>query len=106
VQGAILQLTGADLPELHLVYGLVPVGNLLHRRAVADPLGADRPRSARLEGAEAMRRLPETEQRSIVIAIVARETGVMAASALVIASFGSCARPGCSSGSPATKQRP
>ena len=88
VQGAILQLTGAELPELHLVYGLVPVGisfiaeqlRILSAQTVLDQRG--------LEGAEAVRRLPESEQRSIVIAIVARETGVMAASALVIASFG------------------
>jgi hypothetical protein len=70
LQGLVLQFTGADLPELHLVYGLVPVGisfiaeqlRILSAQTVLDQRG--------LEGAEAMRRLPETEQRSIVIAIV------------------------------------
>ncbi len=88
LQGLVLQFSGADLPELHLVYGLVPVGisfiaeqlRILSAQTVLDQRG--------LEDAEAVRRLPEAGQRSVVIAIVARETGVMAAAALVIAVFG------------------
>jgi hypothetical protein len=37
-----------------------------------------------LDGAEAVGRLPEEEQRALVLAIVRRETGVMALSALVV----------------------
>jgi hypothetical protein len=37
-----------------------------------------------LEGSVAVGRLPEPEQRAVVLAIVRREMGVMAASALVV----------------------
>jgi hypothetical protein len=83
-----LQLSGEDLPRLHLVYGLVPLGvsfvaeqlRIASAQTVLDQRG--------LEGSEAVRALPEPEQRAIVRAIVNRETGVMAASALVVAFLG------------------
>ena len=37
-----------------------------------------------LEGSAAMRGLPEAEQRDVVLAIVHREMGIMAVSALVV----------------------
>ena len=85
LQGVVLQLQGADLPELHLVYGLVPLGvsfiaeqlRIVSAQTVLDQRG--------LEGSSAVRELPEDEQRAIVRAIVHREVGVMAASALVVA---------------------
>jgi hypothetical protein len=88
LQGAVLQLTGAELPSLHLVYGLVPLGvsfvaeqlRIASAQTVLDQRG--------LEGADAVRGLPEAEQRAVVLAIVSRETGVMAASALVVAFLG------------------
>jgi hypothetical protein len=40
-----------------------------------------------LEGADDVRGLPEAEQHAIVRAIVRRETGVMASSALVVAAL-------------------
>ena len=88
VQGVVLQLSGAELPRLHLVYGLVPLGvsfvaeqlRIASAQAVLDQRG--------LDGAEAVRALPEAEQHAIVRAIVNRETGVMAASALVVAFLG------------------
>jgi hypothetical protein len=41
-----------------------------------------------LEDAQAVGRLPDDEQRSVVLQIVRRELGVMAAAALVIAFLG------------------
>jgi hypothetical protein len=85
VDGAILLLIGRDLPELHLVYGLVPLGvSFLAeqlRLAAADTVLAQR----NLEGRADVEALPQAEQRRLVLAIMRRETGVMAASALVVA---------------------
>ena len=79
---------GQDLPELHLVYGLTPLGVCF----LAEQLrlaSADTVLQARdLEDAQAMRGLPEAEQHAIVHAIVRREMGVMAASALVVTVLG------------------
>jgi hypothetical protein len=83
--GLLLVALGRDLPELHLVYGLSPVLvsflaeqlRLVSADAVLDARG--------LESSAAMAGLPESEQREIVIAILRREMGVMAASALVVA---------------------
>ena len=76
--------TGHDLPELHLVYGLTPLGVsfLAEQLRLAS---ADSVLQARgLEDSQAVAKLPDEEQRAIVHAIVRRETGVMAASALVV----------------------
>ena len=88
VQGAVLLLIGRELPELHLVYGLVPLGvsflaEQLRLTAAETELGR-----RGLEGRAAVERLPEAEQRALVLAIVRREMGVMAASALVVAALG------------------
>ena len=86
--GLLVLAAGADLPELHLVYGLTPLGVSFMaeqlRLASADTVLGARD----LPDAQAMRGLPETEQRAIVHAIVRREMGVMAASALVVAVLG------------------
>ena len=85
IDGLILNATGRDLPELHLVYGLTPLGvSFLAeqlRLASADSVLQSRD----LDDAQAMRALPDPEQREIVRAILRRETGVMTASALVVA---------------------
>ena len=83
--GLILVIAGEKLPELHLVYGLTPiaVSFLAEQLRLAS---ADTVLQARdLEDAQAMRRLSEAEQRSVVLAIVRREMGVMTAAAFVIA---------------------
>ena len=84
VDGAVLILMGRDLPELHLIYGLVPIGvSFLAeqlRLAAADTVLAQRG----LEGRADVEALPPGEQRELVRAIVRREMGVMAASALVV----------------------
>jgi hypothetical protein len=88
VDGAILLVMGRELPELHLIYGLVPLGvSFLAeqlRLAAADTVLAQRG----LEGRADVERLPEPEQRELVRTIVHREMGVMAASALVVAVLG------------------
>ena len=84
VDGAILILMGRDLPELHLIYGLVPIGvSFLAeqlRLAAADTVLAQRG----LEGRSDVEALPPAEQQQLVHAILRREMGVMAASALVV----------------------
>jgi hypothetical protein len=82
--GLLLVALGRDLPELHLVYGLVPllVSFLAEQLRLAS---ADAVLDARgLEGSAAVGRLPEPEQRAVVLAILRREMGVMGASALVV----------------------
>ena len=88
IDGLLVLATGRELPELHLVYGLTPLGVsfLAEQLRLAS---ADAVLQAReLPDAQAMRGLPEHEQHAIVDAIVRRETGVMAASALVVAVLG------------------
>ena len=88
IDGLLVLATGRDLPELHLVYGLTPLGVsfLAEQLRLAS---ADTVLQARdLPDAQAMRGLPDGEQRAIVHAILRREAGVMAASALVVAVLG------------------
>ena len=86
--GLILVIAGHDLPDLHLIYGLTPIGvSFLAeqlRLASADTVLASRD----LEDAQAMRGLPESEQHEIVHQIIRREVGVMAVSAFVVAVLG------------------
>jgi hypothetical protein len=85
VGGAVLLLQGEALPRLHLIYGLVPLAVAFVaeqlRLASADIVLGQRD----LEGTADVARLPEEEQRALVAEIVRRETGVMAASAIVVA---------------------
>jgi hypothetical protein len=88
LQGAVLALMGEDLPPLHLVYGLTPLGvsfiaeqlRVASAQTVLDQRG--------LESSAAVGRLPRSEQRELVLDIVRREIGVMAASALVVTVLG------------------
>lgn len=86
--GGILVLAGRELPELHLVYGLVPLGvSFLAeqlRITAAETVLAQRG----LEGRSDVEALERAEQRELVHAIMLREMGVMAASALVVALLG------------------
>jgi hypothetical protein len=84
VTGAALLLDGKDLPRLHLIYGLVPIavaflGEQLRLLAAAQVLERHD-----LEDSAAVAKLPTQEQHALVAEIVRRETGTMAASALVI----------------------
>ena len=86
--GGLLYAQGSRVPDLHLIYGLMPLGiafvaeqlRLTSAQTVLDQRG--------LESSQAVAALPERQQRSVVLAIVRREIGVMAASALVIALLG------------------
>jgi hypothetical protein len=86
--GVVLVLGGDDLPPLHLVYGLTPLAVAFlaeQLRIVAAQIELDR---RELEGRDAIAALPEAERRDLVRAILRREIGVMAASAVVVALLG------------------
>ena len=88
VIGLVLSLSGKELPPLHLVYGLTPLGVAFlaeQLRLVAAQTELDH---RKLEGRDAVAALPEAERMELVRAIVRREVGVMAASALVVALLG------------------
>jgi hypothetical protein len=93
--GLLLALGRSPSDDLHYVYGLLPlavsfVAEQLRVAAAATVLAA-----RGHESAQAVGKLPEAEQRSVVLAIVRREMGVGALGALVItglvlrAAFGS-----------------
>ena len=83
--GAALLLEGKDLPRLHLIYGLVPLGVAF----VAEQLRLTAAQTVLdqhdLEDSQAVAQLPHSEQHALVALIVRRETATMAASAAVIA---------------------
>jgi hypothetical protein len=88
LDGAILLIAGHDLPELHLIYGLVPLGVSFVaeqlRIVTAETVMAQRG----LEGRADVEAMPQDEQHDLVRAILRREMGVMAVSALVVAALG------------------
>ena len=85
LDGGVLLLLGDDLPRLHLIYGLVPLGvafvaeqlRLTSAQAVLDA-----------RGVATARELPEGDREHAALDILQREMGVMAASALVVAALG------------------
>jgi len=83
--GGVLLATGhRGYDDLHLVYGLLPlaVSFVAEQLRVA---AADTVLDARgLDSAKAVGKLPGAEQRSVVVAIVRRELGVMTLAALTI----------------------
>jgi hypothetical protein len=88
LDGAILLIAGHELPELHLIYGLVPLGVSFVaeqlRIVTAETVMAQRGLEERAD----VEALPQGEQHALVRAILRREMGVMAASALVVAALG------------------
>jgi hypothetical protein len=88
LQGGILLLMGRDADGLHLLYGALPLAisfvaeqlRILSAETVLDARG--------LPDAAAVGGLPAAEQRSVALAIVRREMGVMAAASLVILFLG------------------
>jgi hypothetical protein len=90
VGGVLVLLDRRPSDDLHYVYGLLPlavsfVAEQLRLAAAESVLAARDLESARAVGA-----LPEPEQRSVAVAIVRRELGVLALGALV--SAGLCVR--------------
>jgi hypothetical protein len=89
--GALLVLAGHESPDdLHYVYGALPL--LITLLAEAARAGAA---ERELEGVD-FDSLPEARQRGFALAIVRRETGIMAVSALVV--FGLALRAAGTSG--------
>lgn len=88
IDGGVLLAAGRDAPGLHLLYGFLPLavsflGEQL-RIASAETVLAARG----LPDAQAVGTLTEAGQRSVVLAIVRREMGVMAAASGVIVVLG------------------
>jgi hypothetical protein len=85
IDGAVLLLMGDELPRLHLIYGLVPLGvafiaeqlRLTSAQAILDQ-----------RGVASARELTPEQQEDAALDILRREMGVMAASALVVAALG------------------
>jgi hypothetical protein len=81
--GGVLLLLGDEVSELHLIYGLLPIGvafmaeqlRISAAQMILDKRGFT---STREVGA-----LPESEQHAIVVAVVRREIGVMSLAAFV-----------------------
>jgi hypothetical protein len=88
LDGAILLVGGRDLPPLHLIYGLVPLGVSFVAEQLRLTAAETVLQQRGLEGRADVERLPEDEQRELVGAILRRELGVMAASAVVVALLG------------------
>lgn len=86
--GGVLQAVGRSGGRLHVLYGVLPLlvmflAEQLRVTSAQAVLGARDIGSAQEVGA-----LPELEQRSVVVAIVRREMGVMALAALVCVALG------------------
>lgn len=84
VLGGVLRLTGHKTSGLHVLYGVLPllVAILTEQlRAATAQMYLD---SQGFESNEEVGELPPEEQRSLVTAILHREIGVMALSAVVV----------------------
>lgn len=82
--GGVLVAMGRKESGLHLIYGLLPLGIAFvaeQLRIAAAQMVLD---SRGFESSAAVGRLPEAEQRLVVISILQREMGVMVLAALVI----------------------
>ena len=85
LQGAVLLLMGEELPRLHLIYGLVPLGvafiaeqlKLTSAQAILDQ-----------RGVSSAHELAPDDAEDAALDILRREMGVMAASAVVVAALG------------------
>lgn len=76
--GAVLLLLGKAAADLHYLYGVLPIAVSLTAEAIRSG-AAER----ELEGLD-FDSLPKARQGAIALAIVRRETGIMAVSALII----------------------
>jgi hypothetical protein len=76
--GALLLLLNHQADELHYLYGVLPIVVSLLAEAIRAGAG-----ERELEGLD-FEALPRDRQRTIALAIVRREMGIMAVSALVI----------------------
>jgi hypothetical protein len=77
--GSILLLSGREAPDpLHYIYGVLPLVVALAAEAIRTGVS-----ERELEGLD-FDSLPRERRRAIALAIVRRETGIMAVSALVV----------------------
>lgn len=81
--GGVLVATGHTPKGLHVVYGLLPLLVSLFAEQLRIASAQMVLESHGHESAQAVGKLPEDEQRGVVTAIVQREIGVMALSALI-----------------------
>jgi hypothetical protein len=88
LDGGILVLMGRELPQLHLIYGLVPLAVSFVAEQLRLVSAAQILENRGLEGRAAVELLSAPEQAELVQAILTREMGVMAASAGVVALLG------------------
>jgi hypothetical protein len=88
LDGAILLLIGKDLPPLHLIYGLVPLGVSFVAEQLRLTAAETVLQQRDLEGRADVEKLSPTEQQGLVRDILRREMGVMAASAVIVALLG------------------
>jgi hypothetical protein len=85
LDGGVLLLLGEELPSLHLIYGLVPLGVSF----IAEQLRATSAQAVLdARGVATARELPPADADDAVLDILLREMGVMAASAVVVAALG------------------
>lgn len=82
--GLLLLLGRSPASDLHYVYGLLPVGVSFAAEQLRISAAETVLHARGLASAQEVGELPETQQRSVVLAIVRREIGVMALAALVI----------------------
>jgi hypothetical protein len=82
--GGVLLLEGYKQSSLHIIYGLLPllVSFIAEQLRIASAQSVLDSRG--FESAAAVGKLPDAEQRVVVIAIVQREVGVMVLAALVM----------------------
>ena len=81
--GGVLVLTGHKPPGLHVLYGVLPLLisffaeqlRISAAQMVLDQRG--------FESAQAVGKLPDAEQRAVVVAVMQREVGIMVLAALV-----------------------
>lgn len=88
LDGVILLLLGKELPQLHLIYGLVPIAVSFVAEQLRLTAAETVLQQRDLEGRADVEKLPPAEQQELVTVILRREMGVMAASAVVVALLG------------------
>ena len=88
LDGVILLLLGKELPQLHLIYGLVPIAVSFVAEQLRLTAAETVLQQRDLEGRAHVEKLAPAEQQELVTVILRREMGVMAASAVVVALLG------------------
>jgi hypothetical protein len=88
LDGLILLALGKELPQLHLIYGLVPIGVSFVAEQLRLTAAETVLQQHDLEGRADVEKLPPAEQQELVHVILRREMGVMAASAVIVALLG------------------